>query len=65
MAKSVMADSGGSVPESRQARGAVRLVECCFTSTETIGLLGTEAQDGHLDFDTALSCAGRSAGTSY
>ena len=25
----------------------------CFTSTETVGLLGTEAQDGHLDFHTA------------
>ena len=25
------------------------LVECCFTSTETVGLLGTGAQDGHLD----------------
>ena len=29
-----------------------RLVECCFTSTETVGLLGTGAQDGHLDFHT-------------
>ena len=29
------------------------LVECCFTSTETVGLLGTGAQDGHLDFHTA------------
>ena len=29
------------------------LVECCFTSTETIGLLGTGTQDGHLDFHTA------------
>ena len=29
------------------------LVECCFTSTETVGLLGTGAQDGHLDFYTA------------
>jgi len=29
------------------------LVECCFTSTETVGLLGTGAQDGHLDFLTA------------
>ena len=29
------------------------LVECCFTSTETIGLLGTGAQIGHLDFHTA------------
>ena len=27
--------------------------ECCFTSTETVGLLGTGAQDGHLDFHTA------------
>ena len=29
------------------------MVECCFTSIETIGLLGTGAQDGHLDFHTA------------
>ena len=29
------------------------LVECCFTSTESVGLLGTGAQDGHLDFHTA------------
>ena len=29
------------------------LVECCFTSTETVALLGTGAQDGHLDFHTA------------
>ena len=29
------------------------LVECCFTSTETVGLLGTGAEDGHLDFHTA------------
>ena len=28
-------------------------VECCFTSTETVGLLGTGAQDGHLDFHPA------------
>ena len=28
------------------------LVECCFTSTETVGLLGTGAQDGHPDFHT-------------
>ena len=25
------------------------LVECCFTSTETVGVLGTGAQDGHLN----------------
>ena len=30
------------------------LDECCFPSTETVGLrLGTGAQDGHLDFHTA------------
>ena len=29
------------------------LVHCCFTSTETVGLLGTGAQDGQLDFLTA------------
>ena len=27
-------------------------VECCFTSTGTVGLLGTGAEDGHLDFHT-------------
>ena len=31
----------------------LQLVECCFTSTETVGLLGTGTQDGHLDFHTA------------
>ena len=31
----------------------VVVVECCFTSTETVVLLGTGAQDGHLDFHTA------------
>ena len=25
---------------------------CCFTSIETVGLLGTGAQDSHLDFHT-------------
>ena len=29
------------------------LDECCFTATETVGLSGTGAQDGHLDFHTA------------
>ena len=28
-------------------------MKCCFTSTETAGLLGTGAQDVHLDFHTA------------
>ena len=29
------------------------LVECCFMTTETIGLLGTGAQDSNLNFHTA------------
>ena len=29
------------------------LLKCCFTSTETVGLIGTGAQDVHLDFHTA------------
>ena len=28
-------------------------MKSCFTSTETVGLLGTRAQDGHLDFHSA------------
>ena len=32
---------------------AMLLLKCCSMSTETVGLLGTEAQDGHLDFHTA------------
>ena len=28
-------------------------LKCRFASTETVGLLGTAAQDGHLDFHTA------------
>ena len=28
-------------------------LKCCFTSTETVGLLGTGAEDVHLDFHTA------------
>ena len=29
------------------------LLKCRFTSTETVGLLGTGAQDVHLDFHTS------------
>ena len=29
------------------------LAGCCFTSTETVGLLGTGTQNGHLDLHTA------------
>ena len=34
------------------------LLKCCFTSTETVGLLGTEAQDVHLNFHTAPELCG-------
>ena len=38
------------------------LVECCFTSTETVGLLGTGAHDVYLDLHTALElCAATEA----
>ena len=30
-----------------------KLAKCCFTSTETVGLLGTGPQGVHLDFHTA------------
>ena len=31
----------------------VTQLKCCFTSTVTVGLLGTGAKDVHLDFYTA------------
>ena len=47
--------TSGSVDQYSTRRRTRRtwLVEGCFTSTETVGLLGTGAQDGHLDFHTA------------
>ena len=38
---------------SRSTLPLVGWLKCCFTSTETVGLLGTGAQDVHLDFHTA------------
>ena len=32
---------------------ALGWLKCCFTSSETVGLLETGAQDVHLDFHTA------------
>ena len=43
---------GHHVPLALRQRMLV-LSKCCFTSTENVGLLGTGAQDGHLDFHTA------------
>ena len=40
----------------------VGLAECCFTSTETVGLLGTGGQDGHLDFHTAPELCNKNDG---
>ena len=34
-------------------RNRGRWLKCCFTSRETVDLLGTGAQDVHLDFHTA------------
>ena len=36
-------------PQQKRAYSALQ-VKCCFTSTETVGLLGTGAQDVYLDF---------------
>ena len=36
----------------RRLRSLLKL-KCCFTSTETVGLLGTGTQDVHLDYHTA------------
>ena len=42
------------VEPGKTASGRQRTMdECCFTSTETVGLLGTGAQDVHFDFHTA------------
>ena len=35
------------------AFGWVGWLKCCFTSTETVGLLGTGAQDVHIDLHIA------------
>ena len=36
----------------RKTRHILSLLKCCFTSTESVGLLGTGGQDAHLDFHT-------------
>ena len=45
--------SPGSAPRLSHSSWALILLKCCFTATETVGLLGTEAQDVHLDCHTA------------
>ena len=45
-------DRGGRLAKMEFTRVLLKL-KCCFTSTETVGLLGMGAQDGHLDFHTA------------
>ena len=41
-------------PDSKIKYSVFYKLKCCFTSTENVGLLGTGAQDDHLDFHTAL-----------
>ena len=52
-AVSTGAKSQGHCPKSNCSETTEAKAKCCFTSTETVGLLGTGAQDGHLDFHTA------------
>ena len=46
-------DISRDTAETTECRRKEGLVECCFTSTETVGLLGTRAQDCHHHFHTA------------
>ena len=43
------------VPTTREV---LTFSECCFTSTETVGLLGMRVQDCHLDFHTVPELRG-------
>ena len=43
-------------PRKRTAR-----LKCCFMSTETVGLSGTGAWDGHRNFHTAPELCGATA----
>ena len=43
----------GVVQNHLVSLGVVQMAERCFTSTETVGLLGSGAQDGHLAFHTS------------
>ena len=46
-------------------RNRGRWLKCCFTSTETVGLLGTGAQDVYLDFHTASKLCLRTERLAY
>ena len=46
-------------------RALLLLLKCCSTSTETVGLLGTGAQDVHLDFHTAPELCALSEAWTY
>ena len=45
-------DGAGCGVFAYSSGNSILLLKCCFTSTETVGLLGMGAQDGHLDFHT-------------
>ena len=52
-------------PQKKDSLTERGLVECCFASTETVGLLGTGVQDSHLDFHTAAELCHWKSGWSY
>ena len=54
VAVEVYCHKGGVVTDRpRASSDRLLLLKCCFTSAETVGLLGTGAEDVHLDFQTA------------
>ena len=53
----------GTTPRHIQNGYRFECLKCCFTSTETVGLLGTGAQDVELDFHTAPELWGYRLGT--
>ena len=54
----------GIIATTRTGRwwGTRFMLESYFTCTETVGLLGMGAQDGHLDFHTAPELGGGGGG---
>ena len=42
------ADTCSEFCRTNKIHNQAEMAECCFTSTETVGLLGTGAQDDHV-----------------
>ena len=45
----------GEIRLTRVGSAGIKKLKCCFTSIETVGLLGMGAQDGHFDFESHSS----------